>query len=178
MTGQLWREYSDKVCNYFKRRVHERELACDLMQDTFQNVLASRDSLNEVQNHEAWIFRIARNRLIDYSRKKREDRLGESVLPGGDEHTADSGSEIEKISECLQELIREYSPEEQDVLYRVFTKSLSQKEAAAYLDLPYSTFKSRVQKARREIISRFQDRCCRLKHNRDGDIIGCAPLRG
>lgn len=176
MTGQLWREYSDKVCNYFKRRVNERELACDLMQDTFQNVLSSRDALDEVRNYEAWIFRIARNRLIDYSRKKREDRLGEGALPGGEEQPSESRSEIEGISECLQELIREYSPEEQEILFRVFTKSLSQKEAAKYLDVPYSTFKSRVQKARREIINRFQDRCCRLKYNREGDIIGCASL--
>lgn len=177
MTEQLWRSYSDKVCHYFKKRMNNELLACDLMQDTFHKVLANQDKLDRVRNHEAWIFSIARNTLIDFSRKKKEDTLENLDIPDEQSfNNEEASSEIEKITECLYELIDEYTQEEQDILWDVFTKSLSQKEAAQTLDIPYSTFKSRVQKARSAILSEFEARCCHLKYNREGQIIGCTPV--
>ncbi len=150
-------------------------LACDLMQDTFHKVLANQDKLDRVRNHEAWIFSIARNTLIDYSRKKKEDALDNLDIPDQQSSMEEQPSEMDEISECLYELIDEYTQEEQDILWDVFTKSLSQKEAAQALDIPYSTFKSRVQKARSVILSEFEARCCHLKYNHEGQIIGCTP---
>lgn len=176
MTEQLWRIYSDKVCHYFKRRMDKDELACDLMQDTFHKVLTNEDKLERIRNHEAWIFRIARNTLIDYTRKKKEGALADRQIPDDKADIEKNLSEIEEISECLQELIEEYTQQEQDILRDVFTKSLSQKEAAQALDIPYSTLKSRVQKARKEIHRTFKKRCCHLKYSQQGQIIGCSPV--
>lgn len=174
MTGQLYNKYSDKVCHYLNKRIGEKDVACDLMQDTFQKVVHNQDKLSNIDNHEAWIFRIARNTLIDYTRKKKEEPLKETQILK-DDSAEKNTSEIEVISKCLHELIEEYSDNEQDILFDVFTKSISQKEAAKYLDIPYSTFKSRVQKARKTIVSEFEKRCCHLKYNREGQIIGCGP---
>lgn len=176
MTEELWRTYSDKVCYYFKKRMGKKELACDLMQDTFHKILANQDRLDRIQNHEAWIFRIARNTLIDYTRKKKEDSLDDLEIRDEQSVIEEQRSEIEEISECLYELIEEYTRQEQDILWDVFTKSLSQKEAAQALDIPYSTFKSRVQKARKVILSEFEQRCCHLKYNNENQIVGCTPV--
>lgn len=173
MTSQLYKKYSDKVCHYLNKRIGKKAVACDLMQDTFQKVLQNEQKLNTVRNPEAWIFRIAKNTLIDYTRKKKEDSLNDLQI-SADTDYQEQKSDVEVISECLHELIEEYSDEEQEILKDVFTKSLSQKEAAKSLDIPYSTFKSRVQKARSVILSEFQKRCCRLKYNQQGEIIGCS----
>lgn len=176
MTEQLWKTHSDKVCHYFRKRIKNEELACDLMQDTFHTILTTEDKLNRVQNHEAWIFRIARNSLIDYTRKKKEESLDDLEIRAEESTIEEQSSEIEEISKCLYELIEEYTQQEQDILWDVFTKSLSQKEAAQVLDIPYSTFKSRVQKAREVIISEFKKRCCHLKYNEQNEIIGCTSV--
>lgn len=176
MIEQLWRAYSDKVCNYFKKRMDSNVLACDLMQDTFQKVFVNQQKLDRIDNHEAWIFRIARNTLIDYTRKKKEKTFGDLIIPDEREELTGDTSVVEEISECLYELIEEYGSEEQEPLLDIFTKSLSQKEAAQALDIPYSTFKSRIQKARKEIVDEFKRRCCQLKYNNKGEIIGCVPV--
>ncbi|WP_165779119.1 sigma-70 family RNA polymerase sigma factor [Rhodohalobacter barkolensis] len=177
ISEQLWKSYSDKVCYYFKSRMENNLLACDLMQDTFHKVLTNKKKLAEIQNHEAWIFQIARNTLIDYSRKKKEEKLDNLEIPDDQSSIIDSTSEFDEVSECLYELIDEYSQEDENYLREVFTKTLSQKEAAQALDIPYTTFKSRVQKARKIIINEFNVRCCHLKYNDQNKIIGCTPVR-
>lgn len=151
-------------------------LACDLMQDTFQKVFTNQQKLEHINNYKAWIFQIARNTLIDYTRKKKEKTVGDLVVVDEREELTEGTSEIEDISQCLYELIEEYNPEEQELLLDVFTKTLSQKEAAQAVDIPYSTFKSRVQKARKEIVDEFERRCCQLKYNNRGEIIGCISV--
>lgn len=173
ITEKLWIEHSNRICNYFKKRTGDRALSCDLMQDTFHKVLDSQDKLERVENHQAWLYRIARNRLIDYTRKIKEESLNDTTVPAADNYGEVNESNIEDISECLDQLIREYDEMEQEILLKVFQKSLTQKEVAEYFNIPYSTFKSRVQKARKQIVNEFNERCCRLKYNRDGNIIGC-----
>lgn len=176
MTEQLYKSYSEKVCYYLLDQVGKREVAKDLTQDTFNKVLRNKQKLGKVNNHEAWIFRIARNTLIDYTRKKKEDTLDDLEIRDEQSFIGEQPSEIEEVSECLHELIDEYTQKEQDILRDVFTKSLSQKEAAQTLDIPYSTFKSRVQKARKVILSEFEERCCHLKYNDQNEIVGCTPV--
>ncbi|WP_138431938.1 sigma-70 family RNA polymerase sigma factor [Fodinibius saliphilus] len=176
MTEELYKKYSEEVRYYLLDQVGKREVAKDLTQDTFNKVLSNKEKLKNVDNHEAWVFRIAQNTLIDYTRKKKEDSLIDSeIIDSTDFH--EQVSDIELISDCLYELIEEYSQEQQDILLDVFTKSLTQKEAANYLDLPYSTFKSRVQKARSVILAEFRKRCCQLKYNQHGEIIGCESAK-
>lgn len=176
MTEQLWTEHSDKICNYFKKRTGDRALSCDLMQDTFTKVLDNRDQLERIVNHQAWLYRIAHNRLIDYTRKKKETALPDTTIPDEKDAAEMKSEDISGIAECLHELIQEYDEDEQEILVKVFQKSLTQKEVAQYLDIPYSTFKSRIQKARQQIIEEFNKRCCHLKHDSEGNIIGCAPV--
>lgn len=178
MTEILWQKYSDKVCYYFQKRLDEKYMACDLMQDTFQKVFSNEKKLEHIQNYESWIFHIARNTLIDYTRKKKEESLDNLSIPSETDSKEFKESEIEGISQCLKELIEEYSKEEHDILLDVFEESLSQKEASKHLNIPYSTFKSRVQKARKEIVNQFNKRCCRLKYDANNQIIGCTPLNG
>lgn len=173
MTEHLWIEHSDSICNYFRKRTGKRALSCDLMQDTFKKVLDNQDQLDSIENHQAWLYRIARNRLIDYTRKIKEDSLNESTIPDNNYGTEENQSNINEITECLYQLIQEYDEKEQEILIKIFQKSLTQKEVAQYLDIPYSTFKSRVQKARKQIIKEFKERCCQLKYDQKGNIIGC-----
>lgn len=173
MTEELYKKYSEKVCYYLLDQVGKREVAKDLTQDTFNKVLRNKQKLEKINNPEAWIYRIAQNTFIDYTRKKKEGTLDDLEIPDEQSSMEEQPSEIDAISECLHELIDEYTHEEQDILRDVFKKSLSQKEAAQALDIPYSTFKSRVQKARSVILSEFEERCCHLKYNNEGQIIGC-----
>lgn len=177
MVASYWDAYSDKLFHFLVKRTGDREVARDLLQDTFHKALLHEQHLSrEVDNPESWLMSVARNTLIDHTRKKREGRMDDPKrIPDRDADYETDGL-VEGISECLYELINEYEPEERELLEKVFTKSMTQKEMARYMDLPYSTLKSRVQKAREEIMEAFRSRCCTLRRNASGEIIGCIPV--
>jgi RNA polymerase sigma-70 factor (ECF subfamily) len=175
MIEQLWKTHSDSLYHYLSSRTGDEATADDLVQEVFHKVLRYRDQLPEIDNHKAWLYRIARNALIDYTRKKKPEPVDELIIPEWNPGTA-SEPPVEGIAECLIDLIEEYDEEQQVLFKHIFTDTLSQKEAAEALDIPYSTLKSRIQKARKEIMESFYTRCCRLQHNSKGEIIGCTPV--
>ena len=172
-----WNQYREKILNFLRSRVSDDELAKDLTQDIFVKVLQNQNRLEEIENLDSWIFTIARNRLIDHTRKKKEQILE-------DEDVADNEREIDKInqlvneiSDCLMQFIEEYEGVDNQLLISIFSGETSQKEAAKELDIPYSTLKSRVQKAREVIFNRFIEECCTLIYDKDGNIINCEPVK-
>jgi RNA polymerase sigma-70 factor (ECF subfamily) len=116
---------------------------------------------------------VARNALVDYARKKKEVHIDDNRMIDFNDVTDEKARLVESISECLYELINEYDKDERELLLSVFTTSMTRKEMARYLDIPYSTLKSRIQKARNQILQDFRSRCCTLQRNSKGEIIGC-----
>lgn len=175
MIANLWESHSDHILSYLRQKVKDEELAKDLLQDTFRKALTHQKNLDDVENEKAWLFRIARNTLIDHSRKKKEEPLTNyDITVDTDTHSLKNSAG--DIAQCLKELIEEYDEEEREILYTIFTESQSQKEISQYLGISYSTLKSRIQKARKEIAEAFKTRCCRLLYSNKGEIIGCRPV--
>lgn len=74
--------YSKRLFHFIRQRVNSDEDAEDILQDVwfqFSNVMNSEP----VEQISAWLYRVARNRIIDTYRKK--SRADNNVLPGDDE---------------------------------------------------------------------------------------------
>ncbi|NBC67068.1 MAG: sigma-70 family RNA polymerase sigma factor [Bacteroidetes bacterium] len=177
MTEIIWNQYREKVLNYLRSKVSDEELAKDLTHDIFVKVLNKADKLEEIENLDNWIFTLARNRFIDHTRKKKELTIGDREIKSADEDIDQIAQLVGSISDCLVEFIEEYEGVENRLLMRIFSGETSQKEAAKELDIPYSTLKSRIQKAREVIISRFINECCTLVYDKEGNIINCEPVK-
>jgi RNA polymerase sigma factor (sigma-70 family) len=55
---------------FVERRVHDRALAEDILQSAYMRVLGAGDSLREEDSAVAWFYRILRNAIIDYVRRR------------------------------------------------------------------------------------------------------------
>lgn len=177
MIESLWHAHRDDIFRYLDRRLDDTEQANDLTQEVFLTVLRQGEAVDDIENPEGWLFRVARNELIDHTRKTTEDRLHRNAIPAPADEVDGVDHLVGGIGLCLRSLIAEYDAMDTEVLMDVFTGRITQKEAAAAQGLPYSTFKSRVQKARSVITERFREACCeRLIRNRHGDVINCRPV--
>lgn len=76
--GWLW--------NFIRRRVPDASEAEDILQDVFYEFVAAYRLPEPIEQVGAWLFRVARNRIIDRFRKKKEELLPE-VSGEGDEGT-------------------------------------------------------------------------------------------
>jgi RNA polymerase sigma factor (sigma-70 family) len=65
--GRFYDSYVKSLLAYFQRRVHDPETAADLTAETFAAALVARKRYRG-ENPVAWLFAIARHKLIDYRR--------------------------------------------------------------------------------------------------------------
>ena len=63
-------KYGDILYNYTLKRVSDKGLAEDLVQDTFLSAWKSRDTYKSEASEKTWLFAICKNKIIDHYRKK------------------------------------------------------------------------------------------------------------
>ena len=67
--GCFYDAYRDAVLAYFMRRVHDAEVAADLMAETFAKALLALDRGTAVTAPVPWLFSIAHSTLVDSARR-------------------------------------------------------------------------------------------------------------
>ena len=65
--------------NFIRRRVPDASEAEDILQDVFFDYVEAYRLPEPIEQVGAWLYRVARNRIIDRFRKKREEPLPEAV---------------------------------------------------------------------------------------------------
>jgi len=68
--AQVFTEYRDRLLRFIRSRVNVLEDAEDIMQDVFYQFARVNDLANPVEQTAAWLYRAARNRIIDTYKKK------------------------------------------------------------------------------------------------------------
>ena len=59
-----------RLLNFIRKSVPSSEDAEDVLQDVFYQMIAGYDEIQSVDRISSWLFRVARNRIIDLYRKK------------------------------------------------------------------------------------------------------------
>ena len=69
-------EYSPRLLGYIQSQVGSQEDAKDILQDVFyQLARTSGDGLSEIERISSWLYKVARNAVLNFWRKKREVSL-------------------------------------------------------------------------------------------------------
>ena len=104
--AEIVRREQGRLRNFVRRRVADEGDAEDILQDVFYELVEAYRMLKPVEHAGAWLFQVARNRIIDLFRKKRpvsiedENLSIEEMLP-----SADGGPEAEYARTVLWEEI-------------------------------------------------------------------------
>ena len=172
-SGQLdarWTETLDGVRAFVGSRVGNAELADDITQDVFTRSIA-RGDLDEVENPTAWLYRSARNAVIDHYRTRRvHEQLNEIDLwPEPEDSGAQPNEATRELARCLLPLLLELPPSARDALVRIDLDGQTHQQAAAQLGISVSGMKSRVQRARRQLKA-ILERCCAVQLDGAGAI--------
>ena len=178
-----WAETVDRLRAFVAARVDDREIAADITQDVIVRSIAS-GALERVDNPVAWLYRSARNAVIDHYRTRHQhDPLDEpDRWPDPDTPDNIPNDATRELSRCLQPLLDHLAPDAREALERVDVDGETHQHAADTLGLSVSGMKSRVQRARRDL-KQLLEQCCTVeldtlgavadyRHNNGG--CGCA----
>jgi RNA polymerase sigma factor (sigma-70 family) len=111
------RQERQRLSDFIRRRVRNDADAEDILQDVLAQLVSSYSVTDPIEQVTAWLFRVARNRIIDWYRRKRPDRPA-----------AGSGDPEAPLN--LEEIL--FDPKQDPD--RVYARSLVWKELADALD--------------------------------------------
>lgn len=146
----LYRDYADRLYNYAYYHSGNHHLAEDLVSETLMRVIEKIPTYEwrEIP-FKAWIFRITRNLLVDYFRRR--DKQKETSLDNvpewdgaGDAGAADGGDLASQLSmrEDLQQAIANLPEEQRTVFLLRFVEGLELEQVAALLERSLPSIKS------------------------------------
>ena len=102
-----WEGRYEAIYRFVRRRTSSREEAEDLTQETFAAAVKALDEARSTEEAPplAWLYTVARRRLIDRLRRERRHSLAaESVIPGSSDERLYGPSIVRALQEGLHEL--------------------------------------------------------------------------
>jgi RNA polymerase sigma-70 factor, ECF subfamily len=161
--------YQQPLIHFFFSNTRDIQFAEDLTQETLLRVYDQAWDYLPTGRFRGWMFRIARNLLIDNIRRRSHDALVKSIRGTGDEHCVLAGLAGEIVSPDVQadqrelaalvdELLQEL-PEEQRLTFTLHHFSgLSLPEVGDILHTNTATTKSRLRLAREKLSEKLTAR--------------------
>lgn len=154
--------YKSKVYNYIFRMVHSALDAEDLTQETFIRAYLSIRSFQSRASLNTWLFRIATNLCIDYSRKnKKVQAMTTSLSQESDSEEEETQRDIpdlafdpqrmlmnKELGARLNDALRELPEKLRTVVLLYDIEGLPYEEIALVVGCPLGTVKSRLFNAR------------------------------
>jgi len=180
-TERVWREMHEGLLAYIRRRVDTVHDAEDILQEVFLRIQANVARLKDVGSIAGWIYRIARNAVIDHHRKRAADarglrKLAEGIDEAGglareDDTATDPLHEASaEFARCLVPLLNELPGPYRQAVALTELDGLTQKDAAREAGLSLSGMKARVQRGRKKLKEVILD-CCDVELDRRGGLV-------
>ncbi len=160
----IWSTYNKNLFRYIKNRVLVSD-AEDILQDVFIKINSSLKSLSDNQKIESWLYRITKNTIIDYYRKKKEY----SPLPDWLENMSEeAGQNDNELLACLDPMIINLPEKYKRAIQISELDGKSQQELARIENNSLSGAKSRVQRGRQMLKEMFIECCKELDSKNKG----------
>jgi RNA polymerase sigma-70 factor (ECF subfamily) len=144
---QLYSRYAKALHGYVEQFCPDRASAEDVVQETFIRAWRHLPQLRaDDRPVRPWLFRVARNLLIDANRAAQARPVSVPEQPGGEIGT-DSGLEEILDRQLVSAALAHLSPAHQSVLVETFYRGGTMATVARELGIPYGTARSRLHYA-------------------------------
>jgi RNA polymerase sigma-70 factor (ECF subfamily) len=180
-----WEELHANLRAFIGRRVRNQADVDDLVQRVLLQIVRGLSSIRDTERLHAWVYRTARNVIVDHYRSatvRREVASGAATDIEDAQQTAalpeaavdDEGTALSELATCLAPMLERLPPAHRDAIKMTELDGLNQADAARRSGVSVSGMKSRVQRGRRQLKT-LLDQCCRIQLDRRGGVVAYAP---
>lgn len=147
-----YEEYNDAIFRFCLVKTRNRDTALDISQDTFTKTWEYLASGKTVGNIRAFLYQVARNLIIDLSRKKKSESL-DTYFEDGLEFGEDNSDRLENQFDGKKalELLDTLKDTDKDVLIMRFIEDMSVPEIAEALNEKENTVSVRIHRALKKV---------------------------
>ncbi|MDR0928016.1 MAG: sigma-70 family RNA polymerase sigma factor [Ignavibacteria bacterium] len=153
---ETYQEYKAPLLGFIRKRVPTLEVAEDILQDVFYQFVKATDLLNPIEQVSGWLYKVAKNSIINWRSKKKETMLLD-VVDGEDAEVFEDIADIlltnpdtpetellrSVIMDELEAGLSELPQEQREVFVEMEINGMSVKELSAKTGVPTATLLSR-----------------------------------
>lgn len=156
----FYQEYSPRILRYLKNHLPYDE-AKEILNDVFMEAVDSLPTLREQTNLQAWLYKIAHNKMVDYYRKKKIKSFLLSQIPylellATEIHQPEFIMEKNKIRDNIESAMRQISQKYQSILRMHYEEQMPIKQIALVLNLSPKATESLLFRARQSFIKAYE----------------------
>ncbi|MBI4084561.1 MAG: RNA polymerase sigma factor [Candidatus Levybacteria bacterium] len=150
---EFYRTFAPKIHVYLSRRLPRKEDAQEILNDVFLDALDSLPLLKDKSNVQSWLYRIARNKTVDFYRKRKIKSVLFSQVPyleiaaskmAEPEFQFEKNKVRDKIENTMDKLSHQYKK----ILRLHYEDGVKVKDIAAMLNLSFKATESLLFRAR------------------------------
>jgi RNA polymerase sigma-70 factor (ECF subfamily) len=164
-----FQEHGSSILAFLTSRVGRRELAEDLLQETFLRVMRRGESVDDTSRLRAYLFTTAHHLVIDRSRRSRPVLFSEVSQAGtetpGDivDHDAakpDAMADLSLFTDRLGGVLATLPPDHATAFRAAVLEQRSYADVAAEQGWSLGRVKSNVHRARKAVVTQMREMLC------------------
>jgi RNA polymerase sigma-70 factor (family 1) len=151
----LFARYYEQLYHYIFGFIKSKQVAEELVMDVFLKIWLGRDLITQIEKFDAFLFRVAHNKSIDFLRSvardpKFKDLLWENIQLINNVQS-DSSILIQEYEAKLHEAVSLLSPQRKKVYQMSREQDMTHDQIAAQLNLSKHTINNHIVEAQRFI---------------------------
>lgn len=134
---ESYEDFSDAIFRYALFQTSNHQVALDIAQDTFIKTWQYLQKGEDIENIKAFLYRVAKNLIIDYRRKKKSYSLDEMTEYGVDFETEKDlleEKELEFERQRVLKTIEDVDEKYREILILRYVEEMSIKEIGEVMD--------------------------------------------
>ncbi len=156
---KLFEENQDSIFRFVFFRVGNRQIALDIVQDVFVRLWAYIAKGGTIDHEQAFLYRIARNAVIDHYKKSKSLSLDEMIDSGFDPESHRHTDEIFRNDDVktVQSLVEELDEESRQIIFLRFTEEKPIEEIATLFGKTTNAMTVRIHRIIKKLQGRYND---------------------
>ncbi|NML20522.1 RNA polymerase sigma-70 factor [Pseudoflavitalea sp. G-6-1-2] len=151
---QLFKIYRDRLFFYIAKITKSEQVAEELVMDVFMKIWTHRSKMSEVDNFDSYLFRIARNKSIDFLRSaagnaRLQELLWDQIQAIAANDHADTRLLVKEFESKQREAVLALSPQRRKVYTLRHDEQLSHEEIASQLNVSRYTVNNHLVEAQK-----------------------------
>lgn len=156
----LFNRYRNSIHQlYMQRTGGKSDDTDDLLQETFIKVYLNIHKYNPEFTFGQWVYTIARNTFIDYTRRRKDKHISidspstrpNEISPASSSPSPEQRLIIDQNRDQLESLMNMMTPRYRELIELRFFREFSYEEISIQLTLPMGTVKTQIHRAREQL---------------------------
>lgn len=143
----LYRRHKDALYRYLLRASGSPDVAAEVFQDTWKNLIAARTRYRPDAPFAAYLFKLARNRLMDHFRAQRPTEEVSEQLPAPETERPDYAAQRHAQARQLLAALALLPAEQREIIVLREERELTLEQIAQIQGVGRETVKSRLRYA-------------------------------